>query len=87
MNCCSLSLDKFDHIQILLEEINKSTCISELALQDGLRFTDMMDITQYDLLKYNHTSVKSKSSKHGGLVLYVNSSFTYSIEEFPHTNK
>ena len=29
-----ISLDKFAHIQILLEEMNKWTCVSVLALQE-----------------------------------------------------
>lgn len=84
LNCCSFSTYKFDQLVVFLNELNQSTCVSVIALQETW-FSDLLNLSEYEIPNYNIISIISHSSKHGGLVLYLHESFSYKILNFPHS--
>ena len=77
MNCQSLNA-KFDKLQVFISNICSNSTIDVITLQETW-FDDKTNLSLYHLEGFDLINISRRLSKHGGLIIYVKNTFSYSL--------
>ena len=77
LNCQSLNA-KFDELQVFISNICSNSTIDVITLQETW-FDDKTNLSLYHLEGFDLINIPRRLSKHGGLIIYVKNTFSYSL--------
>ena len=77
LNCQSLSA-KFDELQVVISNACSNSTIDVITLQETW-FDDKPNLSLYHLEEFDLINIPRRLSKHGGLIVYVKNTFSYSL--------